>query len=72
MNKSVTTYTPCKLATIMCTADGVIPNQPDVDEMAPICGMSLEAATKWARDAYGDDAAVIEDGDNFYLGPIPV
>ena len=67
------TYTPCKLAVIMADANtGVLPNQSDVEEYAPICGMTLEAATKWARQAYGEDAAIIEDGENFYLGPIPV
>ena len=67
------TYTPCKLANIMADAfTGVDPNQADVDEMAPVCGLSLEAATEWARKAYGEDAAIIADGDDFYLGPIPV
>jgi len=67
------TYTPCKLADIMADAvTGVFPNQSDIAELAPICGMTKEAATKWAREAYGNDAAILADGDDYYLGPLPV
>ena len=66
------TYTPCKLADIMANANGVLPNHADIAELAPVCGLSEAAATEWARKAYGEDAAIIADGDDCYLGPQPV
>ncbi len=44
------TYTPVKV-----TALG------NIAEHAPVCGLSLEAAIKYAKEAYGEDAGVASD-----------
>jgi len=44
----------------------------NVSEHAPICGLALDAAIKWAKEAYGEDAGVVIDqepseGDKEYM-----
>lgn len=50
------TYTPCKITGI----DGC-----EVAEVAPICGMTKEAAIAWAREAYVNDAGIISDSEQW-------
>lgn len=45
------TYQPCKV-----NFDGT-----RAKERAPVCGMSLEAAERYALEAWGEDAGVIEE-----------
>lgn len=61
----MTYYTPVKLAPIYATVRGVLPNQADVSERAPVSGMTREKAIAYARAAYGKDAGVEEDDSRF-------
>lgn len=48
------TYTPVKV-TAAC----------NIAEHAPVCGMTLQAAIKYAKEAYGEDAGVACDDREF-------
>lgn len=55
-------YTPVKMAAIYVTACGVSDlNQADIEERAPVCGMTREQAIAYARAAYGEDAGIEND-----------
>jgi hypothetical protein len=50
------TYTPCRVA----GNEGC-----EVAEVAPVCGMTKEAAIAYARAAYGDDAGIINEAEEW-------
>lgn len=50
------TYTPCRIT----GDDGC-----EVAEVSPVCGMTKEAAIAYARIAYGDDAGIISDAEQW-------
>jgi hypothetical protein len=55
-------YTPVKMADIFVTAHGVTDlHQADIEERAPVCGMTREAAIAYAKAAYGDYAGIEND-----------
>jgi hypothetical protein len=55
-------YTPVKVAQIFVTAHGVTDLfQADVEERAPVCGMTREKAIAYAKAAYGEDAGIEND-----------
>lgn len=60
-SNSKATYTPIKFAPIYATVRGVIADQADIEERAPICGLSKEKAIAYAKAAYGEDAGIEND-----------
>ena len=55
-------YTPVKLAPLYVTARGIADmNQAEIEERAPVCGMTREKAVAYALTAYGADAAIEND-----------
>jgi hypothetical protein len=48
------TYTPVKVTTL-----------GNIAEHAPVCGMTLDAAIKYAKEAYGEDAGVACDDEQY-------
>lgn len=59
-------YTPVKLATIYVTVNAAgtlnaLPNQAEIEEAAPVCGMTRDEAIAFARAAYGEDAGIMDD-----------
>lgn len=56
------TYTPVKMAQIFVTARGIADfHQADIEERAPVCGLSREKAIAYALAAYGEDAGIEND-----------
>jgi hypothetical protein len=53
------TFTPVKLTGL-----------GNIAEHAPVCGMTLAAAIKYAKEAYGEDAGVVCDAGEYLANEI--